>query len=77
MPLGATPKVLVCPSDRSKRSAPDFRSLGPDNVSYQLQTGTNVDENHPDTVLARCPIHGTVLVCDGSVRQVALTNAPR
>jgi hypothetical protein len=72
----AGPWALVCPSDRSKRVVPDLTNLRPENVSYQLHTGTNVDENHPDTVLARCPIHGTVLLCDGSVRQMLLTNAP-
>ncbi len=71
-----TTEFFVCPSDRAKRRALSFTNFGPNNVSYQLHTGTNVDENHPDTVLARCPIHGTVLLCDGSVQQMLLTNAP-
>ena len=70
------PIVLICPADSVKRRAPNFTNFGPANVSYQLHTGTNVDENHPDTVLARCPIHNLVLLCDGSVQQVGLTNAP-
>lgn len=69
------PIVLICPADSVKRRAPNFTNFGPANVSYQLHTGTNVDENHPDTVLARCPIHNNVLLCDGSVQQMGLTNA--
>jgi hypothetical protein len=72
----ANPVVLLCPADPVKRRAPNFTAFGPDNVSYQLHTGTNVDEDHPNTVLARCPIHGTVLLCDGSVQQRPSKTAP-
>ena len=64
----STPKILVCLADSSKQPAPNFESLQPGNVSYQVHSGTNVAEVHPDQVLAVCPIHNNVLLCDGSVQ---------
>jgi hypothetical protein len=63
----STPKILVCPSDPSKTAVSDWRYLQPANVSYQVHSGTNVDEAHPNEVLAICPVHGTRLLSDGSV----------
>jgi hypothetical protein len=68
------PAMLLCPADIWKKRALSFTDFGPDNVSYQLHTGTNVDEDHPNTVLARCPIHNVVVLCDGTV-QLNWTNA--
>ena len=64
-----TPKILVCADDPSRRPAPDFASLTANNISYQLRTGTNVNETHPDEILAVDPINGYVLNCDGSVQK--------
>jgi len=64
----ATPKLLICPADGSKRPALDFRNLQAANVSYQVRSGTNVNEANPQEILARCPIHGHEVFCDGSVR---------
>ena len=64
-----TPKVLVCPDDRTKHPAPDFAHLRPENVSYPLRTGTNVTEAHPDEIITTCPVHGNFIRCDGSVTQ--------
>jgi hypothetical protein len=64
----ATTKVLVCPADL-KPAAPGFTMLTPGNVTYQIYSGTNIDDSHPQAVLAVCPIHGNVLLCDGSVIQ--------
>jgi hypothetical protein len=64
----STPRILVCPADTKKQPALDFLNLQPANVSYQVCTGTNVNENNPQAVLAVCPIHGHVLRCDGSVQ---------
>jgi len=64
-----TPKILVCPADRSKQPAQDFQHLLAANVSYQVRSGTNLDETKPTEVLARCPVHGTEVFCDGSVQQ--------
>jgi hypothetical protein len=63
-----TPKLLVCPADSSKHPAGDFQSLQADNVTYQMRSGANISETTPDEVVARCPIHGHVLKCDGSVQ---------
>ena len=64
----STPKILVCPADTKKQPALDFLSLQPANVSYQLHSGTNLSETTPQEVLAVCPIHNHVLLCDGSVQ---------
>jgi hypothetical protein len=64
----STPKILVCPADTKKLSALDFLNLQPANVSYQVRSGTNITETNPQEILAVCPIHGHVLLCDGSVQ---------
>ena len=66
--LGTT-RILVCPNDKKKRAAPDFASLTANNISYQLRTGTNVNETNPAEILAVDPINGIVLHCDGSVER--------
>ena len=63
----STPKILVCPADSGRQSALDFQHLQPANVSYRFYSGTNVNENNPQGILAVCPIHNNVLMCDGSV----------
>jgi hypothetical protein len=64
----ATTKILVCPAD-TKATAPSFADLQAGNVSYLLRSGTNISDVNPQEVLARCPIHDNVLLCDGSVQQ--------
>jgi hypothetical protein len=64
----ATPRILICPADPSKQPALDFRSLQAGNVSYQVRSGTDVNDTNPEEVLARCPIHGHEVLCDGSVQ---------
>jgi hypothetical protein len=66
--LGTT-KILQCPPDRSKSWAVDFVTFGAGNVSYQLRSGTNIAETHPEAVLVRCPVHGTEVLCDGSIKE--------
>ena len=63
----STPKILVCPKDRSKKPATVFSLLTADNVTYRLRTGTNITEEGPKKVLAECPIDGNKLYTDGSV----------
>ena len=60
-----TSGVLLC---AKTKPALDFLSLQPANVSYQVYSGTNVSETNPQEVLAVCPIHNNVLLCDGSVQ---------
>jgi hypothetical protein len=63
----STTKILVCPNDPAKHAAANFASLTADNISYELRTGTNLDDRHPQEVLLVDPINGYVLRCDGSV----------
>jgi prepilin-type processing-associated H-X9-DG protein len=64
-----SPKILVCPQDRSKKAAPDFGSLGPANITYRFRSGPNVTEANGNEVLAICPIDGNTLYCDGHVEE--------
>jgi len=68
----STPKILVCPGD-SKTAASDFSELKPENVSYQIMSGTNLTEANPSAVLAMCPVHGHVLTVDGAVQSFGKT----
>jgi len=66
----STTKILVCPSDKARQS---FASLGfgqfQDSMSsYQLTVQPD-DENFPECIIAKCPIHGNYLLADGSVQQ--------
>jgi hypothetical protein len=65
----ATPKILVCPADSAKHPAMGFGNLRASNFSYELEIGSEVKTTNPEEVLARCPIHGHELHCDGSVQQ--------
>jgi hypothetical protein len=67
----STPKILVCPTDGKKKAALNFESLQAGNVSYQVCSGTNVADVNPEQVLAVCPIHNNVLLCDGSVQMMS------
>lgn len=64
-----SPKVLVCPGDGSKHPATGFGNLQAENVSYELESGPDVNGYNPGSILATCPVHGHELFCDGSVRQ--------
>ncbi len=66
--LGTT-RILVCPNDKTKQASADFASLTANNISYQLRTGTNVNENNPAEILAVDPINGIVLRTDGNVER--------
>jgi len=63
-----SPKILVCPADTAKHPATGFRQLQSANVSYLVRSGTNIDELFPQEILVRCPVHGHVCLCDGSVK---------
>jgi hypothetical protein len=65
----ANPAILVCPADPSKHPARTFDSLHDINVSYEVRSGTNVNDRNPHEVLVRCPIHGNVVLSDGSVQE--------
>ncbi len=63
-----SPKILICPADSGRQAAADWISLGATSVSYEyLAPGTT--ENEPNRVVTRCPIHGNIGLCDGSVQR--------
>jgi hypothetical protein len=64
-----TPKILICPQDKTKKPSADFANLQAENVTYQLRSGTNISEANPKAALAVCPIDGNTLYCDGSVTE--------
>jgi hypothetical protein len=65
----STPRILVCPADSSRTPASDFQHLEANNVTYQIRSGAGVCEANPKEVIVRCPIHGFVGLCDGSVQK--------
>ncbi len=68
--LGDT-ALLVCPNDPAKHPAVNFTVLQDGNLSYLMRTGTNINAENPQEILAVCPIHGNELFCDGNVRKGA------
>jgi competence protein ComGC len=62
----STPKVLLCPADSSKQVTFDWANLQTTNITYQLDS--KASPANPQQVLVICPIHGTALLCDGSVQ---------
>ncbi len=64
----ATWKILQCPGDQS-HNVSSWADVAAGNISYQrVSIGPGADETHPNVVLVECPIHGHVLLCDGSVQ---------
>lgn len=79
LPYGISPKVLRCPEDgdRPDVSIDDLKAQTVEQVSsfssYQfLAPGPGKFETEPNRVMFRCPIHGHVTLCDGSVQQIPL-----
>jgi prepilin-type processing-associated H-X9-DG protein len=67
----SNPRILWCPADASRQPAVNFQNIRSANVSYQLHSGTSLNETNPQAVLAVCPFHNNVLFCDGSVQQLS------
>ena len=63
----STPKILRCPADHAREAATSFASYTPANCSYEY-LAPSAPETEPTRVLFRCPIHGHVCLCDGSVQ---------
>jgi len=63
----STPKILWCPADHARESATSFASYTSANCSYEY-LAPSAPETEPMRVLFRCPIHGHVCLCDGSVQ---------
>lgn len=69
--------LLLCPADTDRVAAPDWGTLGPANVSYELLSpGPGLHELEPTRVFTRCPLHGNVGLCDGSVQMEVATRNP-
>ena len=67
----ALASLLVCPSDQNRRPAKEFADLRPENITYLIRSGTNVNETFPQEIVAICPIHHNALMTDGSVLQLS------
>ena len=65
-----TPRILTCPGDSARQRANNWQEFNGSSVSYEfLSPGGN--SRDPQVVLARCPIHNNVGLCDGSVQQLS------
>jgi hypothetical protein len=64
-----TPRILVCPADQHHRAALNWNEFDPGrNLSYDfLKPGITEDAATPQ-VIFRCPVHGNVVMGDGSVQ---------
>jgi hypothetical protein len=64
----STPKILVCPADTNRPVAADWSSFTMANCSYEFLVPDEKDPaREPQRVSVRCPIHGHIGLCDGSV----------
>jgi hypothetical protein len=71
----ATPKILVCPGDHGRTSAKDWTSYTAANCSYEYLAASAPD-TEPERVMFRCPIHGHIGLCDGSVQAAVAKRHP-
>ena len=70
-----SPKIFVCPSDEGRPAAADWASFSAANVTYEY-LAANANGFEPTRVMFRCPVHGSVTLCDGSVQQVLAKDHP-
>ena len=73
---GGSTKLLVCPADSSRQAAESWAVLSPANISYEYLAASG-NPTEPQRVMFRCPIHGNVALCDGSVQQAGLDHPER
>jgi hypothetical protein len=65
----STPKILVCPADTNRQVATDWASFTMANCSYEFLVPDEKDaDREPQRISTRCPIHGHIGLCDGSVQ---------
>lgn len=73
----ATPKILVCPSDPGRTAADNWETYSAAHLSYEfLSPGPGKLEFEPTRVLFRCPFHGNIGLCDGSVQMRVAKDHP-
>jgi len=72
-----TPKILVCPADTNRVAASNWTAYTSANCSYEYlaPSATNATAE-PMRVSVRCPIHGHIGLCDGSVQQGVARSHP-
>jgi len=63
----STPKILVCPADTGRQPAANWSSFTSANCSYEY-LAPSAPDTEPLRVMFRCPIHGSLGLCDGSVQ---------
>ncbi len=73
----STPKILACPADTAHPAAKggwaDYTAA---NCSYEYLAASTQDGLEPTRVLFRCPIHGNITLCDGSVQSGVAKDHP-
>src|ERR1019366_3728494 len=62
-----TPKILACPADKTREAAKNWASYHSANCSYEY-LAPSAPLTEPMRVAIRCPVHGHVCLCDGSVQ---------
>ncbi|MSU27481.1 MAG: hypothetical protein EXS27_06150 [Pedosphaera sp.] len=65
-------KYLVCPSDtaRSLETMADWAAVTSAAITYEMISPDLKRTNASNIIFARCPIHGTLVLYDGSVQQM-------
>ncbi|EEF60848.1 hypothetical protein [Pedosphaera parvula] len=71
----ATPKILICPADKSRKT-PDWSDVAAGGISYRM-SAPGVDEGNPNAVYVECPLHGNILLVDGSVQKLGTNYASK
>jgi hypothetical protein len=64
-----TPRILACPADPAHPRASKWAEYSPANCSYEF-LAPDAPETEPTRVAFRCPVHGTIGLCDGSVQSI-------
>jgi hypothetical protein len=62
-----SPKVLICPADRNRNRPDNWSAMRSDNSSYEY-FGADRSIETPQEILARCTIHDSVCLSDGSAQ---------
>ncbi len=70
-----TPKILVCPAETNRPAATSWGTYTSANCSYEYLAASGSDKE-PTRVLSRCPIHGHIGLCDGSVQGGSVKDHP-
>jgi hypothetical protein len=64
----STPKILFCPADTGRQAAANWTTYTPANCSYEY-LAPSAPDTEPTRVMFRCPVHGSLGLCDGSVQK--------